>query len=411
MPPTLTRCLLGAALVVGATACPSTSVSDAGASIEPFTLDDRVPAVEIPVTVTSDAASELVDRTVSVSLDAPAQAGVLVEVLDGSGDRLAARAAGPGEPATATATQDCTRDRCDDGLIVRVRSLAEAGGSVDGATVRVEATAERTASLDDLTVAAGAADPLDADALDRRAPMREPTPLGITNPRRAAGTLVEIPDPGCDAPAPWIVVLPGAEPTADPPATAQARIVTGGTDTPLGPGAGRAVVDACDDDTVRFWVVLAAPVRSGTLVLDWALLPAPGTGEPTTTEATTTTTDTDPVELGATPATLAPVALASGDAALHLVEGVDETNEDITGGGPDGIVVEPVGEAPPAARPATGSDTWTEPWIGTGYAPVLAGPCPPAACPTSATLDLRFERVPASGETTARAVVFSLVTG
>jgi hypothetical protein len=406
------RAAVGATLLaaMALTGCPNASSSLQAVSSEVTLEAAAVPAagLEVAVDVAVDPSIAWQERDIVVRLSPPRRA-VVVALVDPEGAIEAMAVVSQRSPDGLRVRQACDGDACGEGFTVRFVPVP-GGESVEVVpTIEVGASGfdRRSPSALDLRVGEPAAPSGDAALV-----AISPGELAIDADQRVAGTLIELPAAVCDA-DPWLAVLPGPDGAKGSDRRPQVRVITASADVSV--PAGRAVPvpsDACRPGSGVLWVVLAAPVAEGGVTAQWVLVGRPGVTAARAETAEGRSTRSAPLPLRSGPVPTGPLGLPTARASLHLVEGVDADAVARTGGGADWIRVDLQGNAELRRDVGTeqGAPLDLVRWFGTGYAPLVLGPCPAAACPDAVDLTVRSE-VPGGPPAVARAqvVVFHLL--
>jgi hypothetical protein len=398
-----------AAIVVGAAACPSTSSSGSASATEPFgplVVGDRAAVVDLDLSLEG---SGWTDRTVTVAVD-EVDGAVVIELVDDRGRRRAAAVRDAADPSALTLREDCDADGCSEAMRLRVARVDEAGPPVAVAgSVRLEGTSYGSAGSQTASIRVG--DPAVGVGPSLAA---APSPLEIDGSRRIAGDHLVVEGVDCDDEPPWLLVPPSSSGRAGAP---QLRVITAGGEVSVPSGWASPLPDgACEEGAITAWVVLAAPLRDRSVRASWIVVGGDVVARARASRAEVRTTASPSVELHSAPVALPPVQLPPADASLHLVEGEALDSLAITGGGPDWVEVALAdpddGFARELGRELEGSGFAR--WAGTGYAPLVIGPCVEASCPGRVELRLRSNLPggPPDGEAApARATVTHLLVG
>jgi hypothetical protein len=394
-------------LVAGLTACPSSSSFGGGsteASFGPTVVDGAV-SIDVGVDLEGDG---WLERTVSVALD-DTDGPVLLELRDEDGRRVDVAVRDAPDPRALTAVRSCDEDDCTAPLELRIQRLDGSGGPVEVAgRVVVDASSYGAEAANEaglrLGAPAGAAQPSVLGA---------PSELAISAEGRIAGDLLTIEGADCDAELPWIVALPAS---ADGARDAQVRAITPASDVAVPVGRGVQLPDdACRDRRLAAWVVLAAPLTDRTVAASWVVVGDVDVARARVDAAEARTTESASIELLSVRQPLPPIALPSAADALHLVEGELLRSVAVTGGGPDWVeasVFDP--EASGEREPGTELGDASSRWTGSGYAPLVVGPCTAGSCPEEVELSLRSAvpgGPPVGDEALGRVVVTHLLVG
>jgi hypothetical protein len=373
-------------------ACPTTSSSFQAASseVELGPLEVGARGAEVPIGIEAGAPVDWQERTISVRAETGGPT-VVVAVRSERGRVLGVAAPGDDVDQSLDIRQRCDGASCTEGLVVSLVPLDDDGDGMAEVqlrpTVAVELSGYDHRSSDQLTLQIG--DP-EVPRGQGRLVATPPTSVAIDADGRVAGALLELPPASCDG-EPWLVVLGagpiGAEAAGLAQDRPQLRAITESADVSV--PAGRAIPlpdDACAtgaEDTGSMWVVLAAPVVDGEVRARWSLVGGAGVAEARSTEAISRTTPSEAVPLRSVGASAGSIVLPPARASLHLIEGVDDASAPRTGGGPDWVrtdLAQPpgLGREPGTEQGGALDVLW---WRGSGYSPLVVGPCPPVACP------------------------------